>query len=88
MLLDLEIDALVEDIFHHLLASTKDDHSPLLFAQIESILVGILDEADDLLLEFLISIFSRSQAMDGPSSIAQVMSTKVLEICASQIPLQ
>jgi len=60
MQLDLECNVFVLDIVHHLLASTEDDHSPLLLAHIESILLGILDEADDLLLEFLISILSTS----------------------------
>ena len=58
VLLDLKCDPLVSDIFHHLSASTKDGHSPLLLAHIDSILVGILDEADDLLLEFPISTLS------------------------------
>ena len=60
VLLDLECDALVLDMFHNLLASIKDEHPSLMPAHIESILVGILDEADDLLLEFLISILSQS----------------------------
>ena len=63
VLLDLECDAFVLDLFHHFVASIKDDHSPPLLAHIESILVGILEEADDLLWEFLVSILSRSQAM-------------------------
>jgi len=88
MLLDLECDALVLDIFQHLLASIQDDHSSLLLTHIESILGGILDEADDLLLEFLISILSQSQAMASPSSITDVMSERVLVAYASQIPLQ
>jgi len=46
VLLDLECDALVLDIFHHLLASIHDDHSPLLLAHIESILWGILVEVE------------------------------------------
>jgi len=82
MLLDLECDALVLDIVHHLLASTKDDHSPMMPAYIESmpILIGILTKADDLLLEFLVSILFRSQSMG--SSVK-----KVLEAWASRIPL-
>jgi len=59
-----------DDIFHHLLALMQGDHSPLLLAHVESILMGVLDEEDDLLLEFFISILSRSQAMANPSSIA------------------
>jgi len=39
------------------------------------------------LLEFLISILSRSQAIGSPSSIAQVMSKRVLETCAPRISL-
>jgi len=84
MLLDLECDALVLD---HLLASTKDDHSPQLLAQIESILVGILDEANDLMSKFHISILSQSQTMGSPSSIGLVMIKKVMETCRSQIIL-
>jgi len=41
--------------------------------------VGILTEADDLLLEFLISILYRSH---------QVISQSVLDACASRIPIQ
>ena len=88
MLLDLECDALVVDIFRYLLSSVKIIHSPLLVAHIESILVDILDEADDLLLELLISILYWSQAVGSPLSIAQVISKKVLETCASRISLQ
>ena len=75
-------------IFRHLVASIKKDLSPLLLAHIEPILIGILEEADDPLLEFLISILSRSEAMGSPSSTTQVMSKRVLETCASRIPLQ
>ncbi|KAJ8424136.1 hypothetical protein Cgig2_005506 [Carnegiea gigantea] len=88
VLLDLECDDFILDIFHNPLVSIKDEHPSLMLAHIESILVGILDEADDLLLEFLISMLSRSQAMGGPSSTAQAMSKRILEICASWIPLQ
>ena len=88
IILDLECDALVLVIFHHLLAYTKDDHSPMSFANIRSILLGILGEMDDLLLEFLISILSRCQAMSSPSAIAQIMSNRVSETCISQIPGQ
>jgi len=55
----------------------------LRLAHIESILVGVFDKADELLLEFLISILSQSLAMGSPSSIAPFMSKRVLETCAS-----
>jgi len=45
--LDFECDTLVLDIFHNLLALIKDDHSSMMLAYLESILVGILTEADD-----------------------------------------
>jgi len=54
MLFDLKFNALVLDIFHHLLASIQDDQCPLLLAHIESVVMGIVNEVDDLLLEFLI----------------------------------
>ncbi|KAJ8429968.1 hypothetical protein Cgig2_032093 [Carnegiea gigantea] len=60
VLLDLECDSLVLDICHNLLSLVKDDHSSLMLAYVESILVGILAKADDFLLEFLISIPSRN----------------------------
>ena len=56
VLLDLECDALVLDIFHHLLASIKDGNSLPFLTHIESILMGILDEVDDLFLKFLVFI--------------------------------
>ncbi|KAJ8446772.1 LOW QUALITY PROTEIN: hypothetical protein Cgig2_000783 [Carnegiea gigantea] len=79
MLLALEYDALVMDIFHQLLASPKDDHFAMTLAYVESILVGILMVVDDLLFEYLISILYQSH---------QVSSQRVLDACASQIPLQ
>jgi len=60
----------------------------MMLAHVECILVGILNEADDILLEFLISILSQSQTMGSTLSTAQVLSKKVLETCASQILLQ
>jgi len=68
MLLDLECDAVGLDMFHHLLMSNKDDHSPILLAHIEYILVGIFHEADGILLDFLISTLYQSQTMGSPSS--------------------
>ena len=44
MFLDVECDALVLDIFQHFLVSIKDDHSTIMLAHTESILVGSLDE--------------------------------------------
>jgi len=77
----LECDALVPDIFHRLVTSIKDDHSPIILTYIESVFVGILDEA---LLEFLISILSQSQAIGSDSSsTAQVLSKTVLETLTS-----
>ena len=78
VLLDLKCDASVLDMLHHLLASLKDDHSSSTLAYVKSILVGILAEADDLLLEFLISTLYRCH---------QVISNRVLDACASWIPL-
>ena len=87
--LDLECDALVLDIFNHLLASIKDDHSPLLLAHIRSILVGILNEVNDLLLELLFSIVSRCESRDNNiSCTTHVISQRVWDTCASWIPLQ
>ena len=51
----------------------------MMLAYVESVLVGILTEADDFLLEFLMSMLSRSH---------QVISKRVLGTCASRIPLQ
>ncbi|KAJ8436109.1 hypothetical protein Cgig2_017092 [Carnegiea gigantea] len=85
VLLDIKCDALFLDMFYHLVASIKDDHSPLLLEHTESILLGILEEADDLLLEFLIYVLSWSEVMGSPSSTAQVMSKRVLEMCASRV---
>jgi len=48
ILLDLECDAFVLDIFLCLLVSSTDDHSCLMLAYIESILIGILDETNDM----------------------------------------
>ena len=90
MLLDLNVMLLswtLSTISKHPLEN-RDDHSPLLLAHIESILMGILDEANDLLLEFLISILSQSQVKGSPSSIAHIMSKRLLETCASWILLQ
>lgn len=84
----LEFNDLALDIFHHLSALIQGHHSPLLLAHIESIFTGILDEADDLLLEFPIFVLSRSQAMGCLSSTTYVMNQRVLEICASRIPPQ
>jgi len=41
MLSDLECEALVLDIFHHLPVAFADDHSPITLAYVESTLVGI-----------------------------------------------
>ncbi|KAJ8442440.1 hypothetical protein Cgig2_018717 [Carnegiea gigantea] len=78
MLLDLECDALVLGIFHDLLASTKGGNSNVKLAYIESILIGLLTEANDLLREFLVSTLSRYKCrFSNVSSTAQVISQRI-----------
>lgn len=88
MLLDLRRDAFVLDIFRHLLASTKDDHSSITLAYIESTLSGVLDEVDDILLEFLASMLAWSQSWVVAFHTARVINKRVLQTCVSHIPLQ
>ena len=88
MLLYLECGALVGYIFHRLLASTKDDHSPMMLAYVESIIFGILTEVNDLLLKFPASILSRSQYMSSSVSSIALIKKRVLEIRAFWVPFQ
>jgi len=88
MLLYLECGALVGYIFHRLLASTKDDHSPMMLAYVESIIFGILTEVNDLLLKFPASILSRSQYMSSSVSSIALIKKRVLEIRTFWVPFQ
>ena len=56
----------------------------MMLAHIEPILISTLIEADDLLLEFLVSILFQSQSMGCKiSSTAQIMSKWGLDLCIS-----
>ncbi|KAF8035749.1 hypothetical protein BT93_C1699 [Corymbia citriodora subsp. variegata] len=86
VMLDLECDALVVEMFQHLLNSIRDYHPEHIFQSMETIMTLIIDESEDISPELL------SPVLDSVKSdnkevlpIARKLGETVLKNCASKL---
>ena len=86
LMLDLECEACVLDIFVYLYASVKDEHPATMLSRIKSILTSALGEVDDL-VGLLLPILSHTHhvAAMTASSITLVISLHVLQMSAFSV---
>lgn len=86
VMLDLECDAMVVEMFQHLLNSIRDHHPEHIFQSMETIMTLIIDESEDVSPELL------SPVLDSVKSdnkevlpIARKLGETVLKNCASKL---
>lgn len=48
LLLDLELQNLVDDMFHHFLATIKEDHYTKVSVAMESLMISCIEEMDEI----------------------------------------
>lgn len=86
VMLDLECDALIIEMFQHFLNAIRDDHPENVFTSMETIMTLVLEESEDIPTELLSPILA-SIKKDNQEvlPIAQKLGEKVFENCASKL---
>ncbi|KAK8602607.1 hypothetical protein V6N13_057762 [Hibiscus sabdariffa] len=86
VMLDLECDALIIEMFEHFLKSIRDHHPEAVFTSMETIMTLVLEESEDICVELLSPILA-SVKRDNEETlpVARRLAEKVLENCALKL---
>ncbi|XP_058727060.1 sister chromatid cohesion protein PDS5 homolog C-like [Vicia villosa] len=86
LMLDLECDDLILEMFQHFLETIREHHPETVFSSMKSIMVLVLDESDDISLDLLSPIID-SVKKDNEVSlpIALKLGESVLQSCATKL---
>lgn len=86
LMLDLECDALIIEMFQHFLKSVRDNHPEDIFQSMEAIMTLVLEESEDICPELLSSILLYlKRNNEDVQPIAQKLAEKVLVKCAKKV---
>ncbi|KAK4747071.1 hypothetical protein SAY87_026108 [Trapa incisa] len=86
VLLDLECDALVIEMFQHFLKAIRDHHPERVFSSMETIMTLVLEESEDIspgLLSPILDTLKRDD--EGVLPIAKRLGEKVLQNCSTKL---
>ncbi|XP_075112728.1 sister chromatid cohesion protein PDS5 homolog D-like isoform X2 [Nicotiana tabacum] len=86
LMLDLELDALVVQMFHHFLNSIRPDHPDHVFMDVEEIMSMMIKESDGISMELLnILISSVKKENQNVSPRSYMLGERVLQISAVKL---
>ncbi|KAJ4707792.1 Sister chromatid cohesion PDS5 B-B [Melia azedarach] len=86
VMLDLECDALILEMFQHFLNSIRDDHPENVFSSMETIMNLVLEESEEIPLELLSPILAHvKRDTEDVLPVARRLAEKVLETCAAKL---
>ncbi|KAK9280152.1 hypothetical protein L1049_013839 [Liquidambar formosana] len=86
VMLDLECDALILEMFQHFLKAIRDYHPENVFTSMETIMTLVLEESEDIPLELLSPILACvKRDNEEVLPIARKLGEKVFENCASKL---
>ncbi|XP_019095474.1 PREDICTED: sister chromatid cohesion protein PDS5 homolog A-like [Camelina sativa] len=86
MMLDLECDDLVKEVFTTFLDVARDDHPEIVFSSMQNIMILLLEESEDVqehLLLILLSKLGRNRS--DVTDAARRLAMKVIEQCAPKV---
>ncbi|XP_027329221.1 MATH and LRR domain-containing protein PFE0570w [Abrus precatorius] len=86
VMLDLECDDLILEMFQHFLTTIRDHHPEAVFSSMETVMILVLEESEDISLDLLSPILeSIKKDNEEVSPIARKLVEKVLERCATRL---
>ncbi|PPD67506.1 hypothetical protein GOBAR_DD35614 [Gossypium barbadense] len=86
VMLDLECDALIIEMFQHFLKEIRDHHSEIVFTSMATIMTLVLEESEDIPVELLTPILvSVKRDNEEVLPVARRLAERVLENCASKL---
>lgn len=86
VMLDLECDALILEMFQHFLKTVRDHHPENVFSSMEMIMTLVIEESEDISQELLSPLLAALRKdNEEVQPIAWKLAEKVLENCASKL---
>ncbi|XP_027903967.1 uncharacterized protein LOC114163817 [Vigna unguiculata] len=86
VMLDLECDALILEMFWHFLKTIREHHPANVFSSMETIMTLVLEESEDISLDLLSPLLtSIKKDHEEACPIAQKLGEKVLESCSTKL---
>ncbi|GMI89265.1 hypothetical protein HRI_002595800 [Hibiscus trionum] len=86
VMLDLECDALIIEMFQHFLNAIRDYHADTVFTSMVTIMALVFEESEDISMELLSPILARvKRDNEEILPIARRLAKSVLETCASKL---
>ncbi|KAJ6732241.1 TRANSCRIPTIONAL REGULATOR [Salix purpurea] len=86
VMLDLECDALIIEMFQHFFKAVRDYHSENVLSSMETIMSLVLEESEDISVELLSPLLASVKKGDEEAlPVAQKLGEKVLETCAMKV---
>ncbi|KAK8535207.1 hypothetical protein V6N13_081344 [Hibiscus sabdariffa] len=86
VMLDLECDALIIEMFQHFLSAIRDYHADTVFTSMVTIMTLVLEESEDISMELLSPILARvKRDNEEVLPIARRLANSVLENCALKV---
>ncbi|XP_059643018.1 sister chromatid cohesion protein PDS5 homolog C-like isoform X2 [Cornus florida] len=86
VMLDLECEGLIVEMFQHFLKAISDDHPENVFSSMETIMTLVLEESEDISLELLTPILaSVKKDNEEVLPIARKLGEKVLKNCGAKL---
>ncbi|EEF46885.1 nucleic acid binding protein, putative [Ricinus communis] len=86
VMLDLECDALIIEMFQHFLSAIRDCHPENVFSSMETIMTLVLEESEEISPELLSPLLaSAKKGNEEVLPVARKLGEKVLESCAAKV---
>ncbi|XP_024004663.1 altered inheritance of mitochondria protein 21 isoform X2 [Eutrema salsugineum] len=85
VMLDLECDALLIEMFQNFLKAVRDHHSGNVFSSMENIMTLVLEESEDIPPEMLSPILHFVRKDDEVPQVSRRLAEQVLSNCASKL---
>ncbi|MED6171778.1 hypothetical protein PIB30_043996 [Stylosanthes scabra] len=86
VMLDLECDALILEMFQHFLKEIRESHPENVFSSMETIMILVLDESEDISVDLISPLlFSIKKDNEEVLPIARKLGERVLESCATKL---
>ncbi|XP_014501197.1 transcriptional regulator ATRX [Vigna radiata var. radiata] len=86
VMLDLECDALILEMFQHFFKAIREYHPENVFSSMETIMTLVLEESEDISLDLLSTLLARVKKDDEEAfPIAKKLGERVLESCATKL---
>ncbi|KAK4277237.1 hypothetical protein QN277_015259 [Acacia crassicarpa] len=85
VMLDLECDALIVEMFQHFFKAVREHHPESVFSSMEIIMTLVIEESEEISLDLLAPILASLKKDEEVLPLAKKLGERVLESCATKL---